>query len=209
MELPVLLAAYYGLRRSEVIGLRWQSVDFINKCITISHTIEVIRVDGEHQVIAKDRTKNKSSCRTLPLIPAVEAALRKAKARQDEKRRLCGRSYCRDYLEYVCVDEMGKLILPDYVSSRFREVLEKSEMRRIRFHDLRHSCASLLLANGISIKEIQLWLGHSNFSTTANIYAHLDMSSKQAAANMMQNCILHDEPACTAEKRKTSRRKSA
>ncbi len=58
-----------------------------------------------------------------------------------------------------------------------------------RFHELRHSCASLLLANGISLKEIQLWLGHSNFATTANIYAHLDMSSKQASANTIASCL--------------------
>ena len=60
-------------------------------------------------------------------------------------------------------------------------------MRQIRYHDLRHSCASLLLANGVPMKQIQEWLGHSAFSTTANIYAHLDYSSKLTSADAMLN----------------------
>ena len=70
----------------------------------------------------------------------------------------------------------------------FREkLLEKNGLRRIRFHDLRHSCASLLLANGVPMKQIQEWLGHSDFSTTANVYAHLDYNSKLSSADAMVN----------------------
>ena len=63
---------------------------------------------------------------------------------------------------------------PNYVTDHFSWVLGKADLKKIRFHDLRHSCASLLLANGISMKQIQIWLGHSTFSTTADIYSHLD-----------------------------------
>ena len=70
-----------------------------------------------------------------------------------------------------------------YLTAHFPHFLEKNGLRRIRFHDLRHSCASLLYSNGVSMKEIQEWLGHSNISTTANIYTHLDYSSKIASAN--------------------------
>ena len=85
MELPVLLAAYYGLRRSEVVGLKWSAIDFVNKTITISHTFERVNVDGKAVDISKERTKNNSSFRTLPLIPEVETALIAAKARQEKQ----------------------------------------------------------------------------------------------------------------------------
>ncbi len=78
---------------------------------------------------------------------------------------------------------MGKRIRPDFLSQHFPDFLVAHQMKRIRFHDLRHSCASLLYANGVSLKEIQEWLGHSDISTTSNIYTHLDFSSKVSSAN--------------------------
>ena len=80
---------------------------------------------------------------------------------------------------------MGHLVTPDYVTRVFREMLLKNGFRPIRFHDLRHSCASLLIKNKVTMKEVQMWLGHSSFSTTANIYAHIDVDSKMEAANMI------------------------
>lgn len=100
---------------------------------------------------------------------------------------VCGRCYNKKYLEYICVDEMGTLISPHYLTASFPKLLEKNNLRHIRFHDLRHSCASLLLANGVPMKQIQEWLGHSDFSTTANVYAHLDYNSKLSSADAMVN----------------------
>ena len=77
-------------------------------------------------------------------------------------------------MRYVFVDAMGNLIQPDSVTTGFPQLLKENGLRRIRFHDLRHSCASLLLKEGVPMKQIQEWLGHSDISTTANIYAHLD-----------------------------------
>ena len=85
------------------------------------------------------------------------------------------------------VDPMGKRIRPDFLSQHFPDFLVAHQMKRIRFHDLRHSCASLLYANGVSLKEIQEWLGHSDISTTSNIYTHLDFSSKVSSANAIVN----------------------
>lgn len=107
------------------------------------------------------------------------------KKKQEEYRRLCGNSYCKDYLDYLYVDELGHLIEPFYITAAFPKFLEKHGLRRIRFHDLRHSCASLLLANNVPMKQIQEWLGHSDFSTTANIYAHLDYNSKLSSASAL------------------------
>ncbi|WP_430106792.1 tyrosine-type recombinase/integrase [Paenibacillus lautus] len=71
----------------------------------------------------------------------------------------------------------------------FTNVLKKHGLRHLRFHDLRYSCASLLLTNGVSLKEIQEWLGHSHYSTTASIYAHLDYSSKISSTQIMSNTL--------------------
>lgn len=189
IELAVLLGAFYGLRRSEIVGLKWDAVDFKKKSITIRFTVTDATVDGKNVIIEKPRTKTKSSNRTLPLVPQFENLLRKLKKQQELNRKICGNSYCREYLEYVYVDELGQRIKPNYISQNFSILLKNNNLRKIRFHDLRHSCASLLLANGISMKEIQEWLGHSDFSTTANIYAHLDYSSKLSSANAIAKCL--------------------
>ena len=97
------------------------------------------------------------------------------------------RSYHKRYAGYVYINAMGDLIKPHYVMEQFPKLLDANGLRRIRFHDLRHSCASLMLANGVPMKQIQDWLGHSDFSTTANIYVHLDYSSKLTSADAMLN----------------------
>ncbi|MBQ8354943.1 MAG: site-specific integrase [Oscillospiraceae bacterium] len=185
LEIPVFLGAFYGLRRSEVLGLRWDAIDFTSNTLTIKHTVTAFNLDGKKYQIAQDTTKTKSSMRTLPLVTAFRERLLALREEQDEHMRVCGRCYNRHYLDYVCVDEMGTLLSPNYISSAFPKLLEKHGLRHIRFHDLRHSCASLLLANGVPMKQIQEWLGHSDFSTTANIYAHLDYSSKLSSAEAM------------------------
>ena len=101
--------------------------------------------------------------------------------------RVCGNCYNHQYDGYVLVDELGERMNPNYLTQYFPEYIEKHGLRKMRFHDLRHSCASLLLANGVPLKQIQEWLGHSDFSTTANIYAHLDYRSKISSAQAMVN----------------------
>lgn len=189
IELPVMLAAFYGLRRSEVLGLKWDAIDFEKKTITIKHTVTQTTLDGKSVIIEKDRTKTKSSYRTLPLVKPFEDALLRKKAEQAENRRLCGKCYDKSHLDYINVNEMGKLITPGFLTQHFPLVLERNGMKKIRFHDLRHSCASLLYSNGVALKDIQEWLGHSDISTTSNIYTHLDYSSKVASANAILSLL--------------------
>ena len=104
-------------------------------------------------------------------------------------RKLFKKSYSAEYLDFVCTDQEGKLIRPNFVTEHFDWLLTKYGLKHIRFHDLRHSCASLMVMNGVSMKQVQEWLGHSTFSTTADIYAHLDYKSKQGSAGVIANLL--------------------
>ena len=148
--------------------------------------VTVCAEKGRRIEVAADTTKTASSRRTLPLVPAFQTKLAALKEQQEKNRILCGRSYCTDYLGYVLVDAMGNRLKLSYISTAFPVLLKRNGLRPIRFHDLRHSCASLLLKNGVPMKQIQEWLGHSDFSTTANIYAHLDAGSKLTSAQAME-----------------------
>lgn len=185
LELPVLVAAFYGLRRGEVCGLKWDAIDFERGTITIRHTVTSLQVDGKTKMYAQDSAKTKSSMRTLPLVGSFAEYFKEAKAAQEVNKKVCGNCYNYEYDGYVFVDELGDLMRPEYLTSYFPQYIQKHGCKRMRFHDLRHSCASLLLANGVPLKQIQEWLGHSDFSTTANIYAHLDYTSKLSSAKAM------------------------
>lgn len=186
LELPIMLGAFYGMRREEVVGLKWNAIDFEQETLTIKHTVTSIILDGKAVTIEQDSAKTKSSMRTLPLVEQFKAFLLQTKETQEVNKKICGNAYNYDHDGYVCVDELGERIKPGYITTQFPKLLEKHGLRRIRFHDLRHSCASLLISNGVPMKQIQEWLGHSDFSTTANIYAHLDYSSKVSSAKAME-----------------------
>ncbi|WP_372636019.1 site-specific integrase [Cohnella sp.] len=157
--------------------------------MSIRHTVIPVSYEGKQITVEKDRAKNKSSYRTLPLVPVFFELLLRLWEEQQKNRALFKDSYCYKYEEYIYVNKLGDRIKPGYITQHFPIVLEKHGLKHIRFHDLRHSCASLLLANGVSLKEIQEWLGHSHYSTTANIYAHLDYSSKVSSAQVMSNTL--------------------
>ena len=192
MKIAVILTAYYGLRRSEVLGLKWDAIDPVEDKIYIRHKIIENKLNG-NEIEGLDVMKTKSSYRSLPLMPFIKKALEEERTRQEEMQRVLRKSYNRKYLDYVCVDAMGDILKPQYVTEHFKVILERNGLKKIRFHDLRHSCASLMLANDISMKEIQEWLGHSNISTTANIYAHVDSESKRESARIIDKVLSTEE----------------
>ena len=197
LELVIHITAFYGLRRSEVLGLKWSAIDFENKMININHKV----VRAGKIILGKNKMKNKTSNRTLPLIPHIEEILIKAKSQQEQNKKLFGNTYNKKYLDYVCVNPMGNLLRPDYITQHFRRIQNNHNLKQIRFHDLRHSCASLMLANNVPMKQIQEWLGHSTFQTTADIYSHLEYSSKLSSANAISNALTfeNEQPKQTLE----------
>ena len=186
LELPVLVAAFYGFRRGEVLGLKWDAIDFERGTISVIRTVTTITLDGKQTEIEQQSAKTKSSLRTLPLIGSFREYFLQVKEAQELNKQICGNCYNHEYDGFVFVDELGERMRANYLTSAFPKFLEDHGLRRMRFHDLRHSCASLLLANGVPLKHIQEWLGHSDIGTTANIYSHLDYKSKITSAQAME-----------------------
>lgn len=138
LEVAIKLAAFYGLRREEIIGLKWNAIDFENSKLTIQHTVTECNLNGKHIEVASDTAKTDSSLRTMPLVTNFREMLLAKKEKQEHYRKLCGRSYCKEYLDYIFVNEMGERWKPRYLSDGFKRILEQNGLRRIRFHDLRH-----------------------------------------------------------------------
>ena len=183
------MTAIYGFRRSEIIGLRWSSIDLNKETITLDHAVVQCEIDGKRRVVSKDKMKNQSSMRTLPVLPVVKQMLISLKNEQEERRQKYGRYYNNEYNDYVTVTEIGDLVRPDTLTTHFKTFLVRNHLPVIRLHDLRHSCASILIAGGTSMKAVQEWLGHSTFSTTADIYSHLNYSSKLGIADTLTSIL--------------------
>ena len=166
--------------------MKCDAIDFERGTISVIRTVTTITVDGKQTEIEQQSAKTKSSLRTLPLIGSFREYFLQVKEAQELNKQVCGNCYNYEYDGFVFVDELGERMRANYLTSAFPKFLEDHGLRRMRFHDLRHSCASLLLANGVPLKHIQEWLGHSDFTTTANIYAHLDYKSKITSAQAME-----------------------
>ena len=183
--IPIVLAVYCGLRRSEALGLSWSNIDFENDKIFIGQKVlEVVR-DGKMTQVVSDEMKTESSRRSFKMIPEVKEILLAHKAQQEVYRREFRRSYSKKYEDMVCVNPLGELIKPSYVTAHFPVLLERNGLRPIRFHDLRHTFATLALQNGVDIKTVSGMLGHFSAGFTLDTYAHVTTSAQKEAANTM------------------------
>lgn len=176
----VKITALYGLRRSELLGLQWDSIDFDGKTMTIRHTVSKVT-----EVVAKDKTKNASSHRTFPLTVEALEIFKAAKCQEEQNRIAFGREYQENSYVFKWAD--GHTYSPDYLSHRFNDLLKKHNLPHIRFHELRHSCASMLIGMGWTLKDVQEWLGHSDIKMTANIYSHIEVGRKRDMANSLED----------------------
>ncbi len=119
LELPVLVAAFYGLRRGEVLGLKWDAIDFNRGTLTIKRTVTSAAVDGKSVIIEQDSAKTKSSLRTLPLVGTFKEYFTEVKKAQELNKKVCGNCYDYDYDDYIFVDELGERMQPGYLTGYF------------------------------------------------------------------------------------------
>ena len=138
LELPVLVAAFYGLRRGEVVGLKWDAIDFEQGTISVKRTVTSTIIDGKYQEFEQQSTKTKSSLRTLPLIGSFREYFMQVKEAQELNKQVCGNCYNYEYDGFVFVDELGERMRVEYLTNAFPKFLESHGLRRMRFHDLRH-----------------------------------------------------------------------
>lgn len=166
----IILAGCMGLRRSEAAGVRWSHIDFDNKTVLLdTKIVEVKNGDGTSTVIPVEEMKNKTSRRTLPLPEPVYNMLLDQYMKRERYKKMFGDSYNDKYEDYVCVTQLGDLLRPTYITNHFAGILKKHGMRKIRFHDLRHTFASILIKNDTQLIDVSNFLGHSDIATTVNI----------------------------------------
>lgn len=176
----VYVTLYYGLRRSEALGLRWSAIDFERNKLTINHTIV-----KNLTIVASDTTKTNSSYRTFDLIDDVKQVLLKQRESQIKNRKRFGKSYIDS--DYIFTREDGSLYRPDSVTRGFERVLKSHGLPPMRFHDLRHSTASILYDKGWDLKETQMWLRHSSLDVTADIYTHISAERQAGMAERLNS----------------------
>ena len=181
----VILGLFYGLRRSEICGLRWKDIDFEKGTLSICNTVVMTTTIIEHE-----QTKSRASKRTMYIIPETKQYFSELKQERIHSMKNCGIDFNSSI--HVCSWEDGSMFLPNYVSNHFKAILKKQGLPIIRFHELRHTAGSLLLEKGLSAKQIQEYLGHENISTTLDIYGHLSLEGKMEAANTMGS-VFHVE----------------
>lgn len=180
-EVPLMLIITYGFRRSEALGLKWDAVDFEDKTISIRATV----IKSGTEVKFVEDTKSRASVRTLPMTDEFAEYLRSVQQRQANDKEKYGNMYQDE--NYVCAAENGEVLNPNRVYERFKKIIRANGLPDIRLHDLRHTAATHLLAMGFSVKDVAYWLGHSQTSTTLDIYAHVLEGSKVDMANALWN----------------------
>lgn len=172
--MPILLAAMTGMRRGEICGLHWDQVDFDHSTVTVQYSLEEVG-----RSLALKEPKNDSSRRTIEIDGDTMEILKKHKREQDELWRKIEATPSR---RLVCAEVDGAFMRPKNLSTAFKAIINKTKLPGIRFHDLRHTHASLLIDARVSILSVSSRLGHSNVTTTLNIYGHkIPHSGREAA----------------------------
>jgi integrase len=180
----------YGLRRGEVLGLRWSDIDLDERRLTVNLTRSIVDGEAAREVV-EAAPKTPRSRRTLPLDPGLVKALRALRSRQAAERLAAGPAYqaeCRDCGDaHVFVDELGEPIHPESYSDRFAVLVRKAGLPAIRLHDTRHTCGTLMHLRGVPTAVIAAFLGHASASFTMKVYVHSqDDALRDAGSTLTQ-----------------------
>ena len=179
------LTLFFGLRREEILGLRWSAIDFKDMTLAINHT-----VTRGTTVNRANTTKTSSSAREYPLTEEQIEMFNQVKKKEEANRKLFGNGYQDN--DYIFKHADGTLYYPDYPSKIFSKLIKKMPElpQGITFHGLRSSCVSILVHQGMDVKSIQKWVGHADIDTTLRIYAKVkDKESKREISETMKGII--------------------
>ncbi len=182
LEALYSVALTMGLRQGEALGLRWRDVDLELGYLRVSKQLQ--RIDRRLQLV---EPKTARSRRTIAMPPSVVAALRDHRDRQDADRKAAGKRWSES--DFVFTGPEGAPLDGSAISKQFHRLLERAGLEQRRFHDLRHSCATLLLAQGVSPRVVMDVLGHSQIGLTMNTYAHVIPELRREAADRMEFVI--------------------
>lgn len=187
-EIGFRLLAATGLRRGEVLGLRWRDADFDLGQIAVANTITEI---GAETVMGPPKTAR--SRRNVYLDRRTVAALREHRQRQREQRIAAGPAWDADH-DWVLTDELGGFVRPQSMSYEWRKVIERLDLPRIRLHDLRHTHATLALKAGVHPKVVSERLGHATVGITLDLYSHVVPSLARDAAEQIMSSTYGEAP---------------
>ena len=189
LEVVLLFAAWFGLRRGEIAGIRWKCIDFENKTLYINGTIKDKGKSGSkiNNLRFEETAKNSTSIRSFSIFDSLLSFLSNLKKEQEENKK--SKCYHHRWDEFVCVRKNGELIPLEYMSRKIPELTVKAGLPRLKLHELRHTNITLLLESGASLRETSDWAGHSTTATTANIYAHVRNESKIRLTNKLEKVL--------------------
>lgn len=187
MELPLMIDINLGLRRGELLALKWKHIDFNKGLISIEDNMVTVKKEVSADRVLTKAPKSISGKRVIPISSTLREYLKKAHENYLLRKEKMG----KDFFDrgYVVCQENGKPYKPNSFTCKFNEFLKKNDLKHIRLHDLRHTNATLMLTQGISAKVAQIRLGHSDYSTTMNIYSHVLKSVETEAAEKIENVI--------------------
>lgn len=174
---------FTGMRRGELMGLVWSDIDFANNTITIQRSLQYLPEMG----VFKDETKTKSSHRVIKVPSSAISSLRGYRTWQKMTFMKNGQPWNESC--QVFVTQNGTPMHPDTLTSWFRDFIRTTDLPKIHVHSLRHTNATLQIANGVSVTTVAGNLGHSNANTTTKVYAHAIQSAAAASAEMMDNLL--------------------
>ena len=185
LEALYTLALVVGLRQGEALGLMWEDIDFVGGTVAIRHALQ--RIDGELRLV---EPKTDRSHRIVPMSPALAARLMDHRGRQHAERRNAGSLWDESHLVFTTA--LGRPLDGSSVTHRFQKLLAAAGLRHQRFHDLRHACASLLLAQGVSARVVMEILGHSTVTLTLNTYSHILLPTQREALSGMDHLLTQE-----------------